>query len=209
MSINEMVDMIIFQFSIRPNQACPLIVGIDGLGGSGKTTLVKEIAQGLSCHSFQALSIHLDDHIVERKNRYQTGYEEWYEYYYLQWNVDKLTSNLFEPLNSGYNNLSLDFYDKSTDTALNKHISLTSESVVLIEGIFLQRQEWRRFYNLLIYIDCPRERRYERVLNRDLYIGNYEERLNKYQRRYWVAEEHYMDIIKPIMNADVVYNTKN
>jgi len=205
-SIKDMVERIIFQFSIRPNQTCPIIIGIDGLGGAGKTTLVKEIEQELSYHNCQAVSIHLDDHIVERKNRYQTGHEEWYEYYYLQWDVTKLTATLFEPLSNGCDNIQLDFYDKFTDTTSTKLVNVPSASVVLIEGIFLQRKEWKGYYNFVVYLDYPRELRYERVLNRDLYIGKYEERLTKYQRRYWLAEKHYMNIVKPIMNADLVYN---
>lgn len=204
MSIKEMVEKIIFQSSIRHNKACPLIIGIDGLGGSGKTTFAKAIEQELINQNCQAVTFHLDDHIVEREKRYRTGYEEWYEYYYLQWDVKNLTANLFEPLQSGCNDISLAFYDKFTDSTVTKQISVSPDSIVLIEGVFLQRHEWRRFYDFVFYLDCPREVRHERVLNRDLYIGEYEERLDKYQRRYWLAEKHYMDIVKPIMNADVV-----
>ncbi|WP_252503513.1 kinase [Sporosarcina sp. Marseille-Q4943] len=207
MSIIEIVEKIIFQFLIRPNKTCPLIVGIDGLGGSGKTTLVKEIEQELINENCQAVTFHLDDHIVERKKRYQTGHEEWYEYYYLQWDVNNLTANLFEPLHSGCHSIYLAFYDKYTDSNLIKQTTVTSDSIVLIEGVFLQRHEWKRFYDIVFFLDCPRELRYERVLNRDLYIGNYEERLQKYQRRYWLGEEHYMDILKPITNANFVYYT--
>ncbi|MFS0688000.1 kinase [Sporosarcina sp. 179-K 8C2 HS] len=207
MSIKEIVEKIIFQFSIRPNKACPLLIGIDGLGGSGKTTFVKEIEQELLYQNCQAVTFHLDDHIVERKKRYETGYEEWYEYYYLQWDVDNLTANLFEPLQRGCNNIFLAFYDKLTDSTVTKQTTVTSDSIVLIEGIFSQRHEWKSFYDIVFFLDCPRELRHKRVLNRDLYIGDYEERLDKYQRRYWLGEEHYMDIVKPITNADFVYYT--
>jgi len=208
MYIKEMAEKIIFQFSIRPNLACPLIVGIDGLGGSGKTTFAKAIEQELINQNCEAVTFHLDDHIVEREKRYQTGHEEWYEYYYLQWDVNNLTANLFEPLQRGYNNISLDFYDEFTDSTLTKQISVSPDSIVLIEGVFLQRHEWRRFYDFVFYLDSPREVRQERVLNRDLYIGEYEERLDKYERRYWLGEKHYMNIAEPLLNADVVVYTE-
>ena len=39
---------------------------------------------------------HIDDHIVERNKRYHTGYEEWYEYYYLQWDIAYLQKKFFK-----------------------------------------------------------------------------------------------------------------
>ncbi|WP_096438777.1 kinase [Alteribacter populi] len=206
MFINELAEKLYFQFSTRSIKDRPLIVGIDGLSGAGKTTLVKKIEQELNDNNCEVVTFHLDDHIVERNKRYQTGHEEWYEYYYLQWDIKRLTTHLFELLHTSCNKIFLPFYDKSTDSTSTKQITVASDSIVLIEGIFLQRQEWRRFYDFIIFLDCPRELRYKRSLNRDSYIGNYPARLNKYKRRYWLAEKHYLDIVKPVRNADLVYN---
>ncbi|OZI10904.1 uridine kinase [Bacillaceae bacterium SAS-127] len=185
----------------------PLIVGIDGLGGSGKTTIVKKIKQELINKNYEVVSFHLDDHIVERNKRYETGHEEWYEYYYLQWDVKSLKANLFEPLHSRYDTISLFYYDKFTDLTSIKKMEIKKGSIVLIEGIFLQRPEWVKFYDFIIFLDCLQEVRYGRVLKRDSYIGDYRARLGKYQRRYWLAEKYYMDVIDPIKNADLVYKT--
>lgn len=206
MSIKEMAEKILFQFLTRSNKDRPLIVGIDGLSGAGKTTLVKKVEQELIILTAKVVTFHLDDHIVERNKRYQTGHEEWYEYYYLQWDIKWLTANFFELLHNSYNNIFLPFYDNSTDSTSTKQITIASDNIVLIEGIFLQRQEWRRFYDFIIFLDCPRKLRYERALNRDSYIGDYQARLSKYQRRYWLGENHYLDIVKPFRNVDLVYN---
>lgn len=140
------------------------------------------------------------------KETNDTGQTEWYEYYYLQWDVKSLITNLFEPLYSSCNNIILPFYKSTTDSTTTKNIIVEFDSIVLIEGIFLQRKEWRTFYDFVIYLDCPKELRHERVLNRDLYIGTYETRLNKYQRRYWLGEKHYLDTVKPMEIADLVYD---
>ncbi|WP_438317090.1 kinase [Sporosarcina sp. FA9] len=208
MAVNEVTEKVLFQLSIHSNEQRPLIVGIDGLSGAGKTTLTKKIAKELINNNCKVVSFHLDDHIVERNKRYLTGHEEWYEYYYLQWNVKELKGDLFKSLHNCSNPITLQFYDKYKDSISTKHITVAPDSIILIEGIFLQRQEWRRFYDFVVFLDCPCELRHERVLNRDMYIGNYLERLNKYQRRYWLGETHYLDTVKPIKNADVVYNVK-
>ena len=62
-----------------------LVVGIDGLSRSGKTTLTAKLMAHYEKENIPAISFHLDDLIVERGRRYGTGEEEWYEYYQLQW----------------------------------------------------------------------------------------------------------------------------
>ncbi|MEK5049038.1 MULTISPECIES: hypothetical protein [Bacillus] len=76
------------------------------------------------------------------------------------------------------------FYNKEKDTFTQRTIKITPKSIVIIEGIFLLREEWKTFYDYVVFLDCPRDIRYERVLHRDTYIGDLEERLKKYQNRY-------------------------
>jgi uridine kinase len=78
-----------------------IVLGIDGLSRSGKTTLTKKVVQHLQEKYISVCLFHIDDYIVERKERYNTGYEEWYEYYNLQWDVKWLKDNLFIKLNIG------------------------------------------------------------------------------------------------------------
>ncbi|GEN53595.1 hypothetical protein HFA01_18570 [Halobacillus faecis] len=101
------------------------IFGIDGLSRSGKTTLTEKIEKELKKSSFPVVTYHIDDYVVERERRYNTGYEPWYEYYFLQWDVKALKEDLFE--------------------ALEKERAL-----VIIEGVFLQREEWRSFFDFVV-----------------------------------------------------------
>ncbi|MGG0663601.1 kinase [Viridibacillus arvi] len=204
MTIKELAEKILLQFATRTFKKRPFIVAIDGLSGAGKSTLVKKLEQELSNNNSSVVIIHIDDHIEKKHKRYETGHEEWYEYYYLQWDIKMLTNSLFEGLRNNKKNIDLPFYDKSTDTISVKQITVTVDSIILIEGIFLQRKEWREFYDYTIFLDCPRELRYERVLNRDSYIGDKKAILLKYKRRYWLGEEHYLNTENPIKNADIV-----
>ncbi len=209
MTTTEILNDLLHQFSKRTYHDRPFIVAIDGLSGAGKTTLTKKLKDYLECRDFEVVVIHMDDHIVERNKRYDTGHEEWYEYYYLQWNIDMLTNQLFAKLHQNPKILTLPFYDQSTDTTSTKKINVSPASTVLIEGIFLQRKEWRDFFDYIIFLDCPRELRFERVLNRDSYLGDLNARLNKYKRRYWKAEDHYINSENPMVNADKVNMNKD
>lgn len=200
-----MADTVLYRCKTKHLQDLPVIVGIDGLGGSGKTTLAKKLSQDLNKQNYEEVIIHMDDYIVERNKRYQTGYAEWYEYYYLQWNIEMLKNVLFHRLKNNYSKLTLPFYDEKTDSISTKIMKVNPNSIVLIEGVFLQRKEWREFFDFLIFIDCPHKLRIERVLNRDLYIGDYQARINKYKKRYLLGEEHYLNIANPIENADEIF----
>lgn len=208
-SLNELTDILLKNYLAINTKNRPFIVAIDGLSGAGKTTLTKEIKRELNNQNVEVSIFHIDDHIVESSERYKTGYEEWYEYYYLQWDIELLKKRLFEKLHNDFNNIRLPFYNNSADRNVMKQISVESDCIVLIEGIFLQRKEWKEFFDLTIFIECPSELRYDRALNRDLYIGDYQERLAKYKRRYWPGEDHYLTTENPVVNADIVFNPNN
>ncbi|MCC5891480.1 kinase [Exiguobacterium sp.] len=178
----------------------PYVVAIDGLSGAGKTTLVEQL-QAIAPNE---LVLHIDDFIVERTRRYETGEPEAVEYYALQWDVDLLVKMLFEPLSRGESRLTLPYYDRDEDQIVTRTIEVAEDALVLIEGIFLLRDEWRPHFDYVVYLDCPREVRYKRVLNRDTYIGDMSERLAKYERRYWPGEAHYLKAVNPKAKADHV-----
>ena len=181
----------------------PFIVAIDGLSGSGKTTLARKLKGDLE----DVTLIHIDDHITERKRRYDTGCEEWFEYYQLQWDTECIKERLFERLRSGERELFLPFYNREKDCSEMKQLSLMPGAIVLVEGVFLLREEWRSFYDFVIFLDCPRVVRNKRVLMRDTYIGDLSERLKKYQNRYWKAEDYYLESQVPFQSAHIILRT--
>lgn len=178
----------------------PYIVAIDGLSGAGKTTLVKHLEHILE----NVVVIHIDDHIVERSKRYNTGHAQWFEYYQLQWDTKFLKEQLFQKIRQNVSSIKLPFYNKEEDTNFNKTINISGYSMIIIEGIFLLRDEWKSFYDYIVFLDCPKEVRYKRVIQRDTYIGDKEKILHKYTLRYWVAEEYYLEKQNPIKRAHYI-----
>jgi uridine kinase len=177
----------------------PLVFGLDGLSRSGKTTFSNKLCELLKEKNIPHQLIHIDDHIVERENRYHTGHEEWLEYYQLQWDIEWLSHHLFEKLKIS-NELNLPFYDIESDTAMLKTVLLPVDGVIVIEGVFLQRKEWRRFFDKIVYLDCPRTERFLREGEET------QENHLKFINRYWKAEDFYLSTIQPKENADLVIN---
>lgn len=173
------------------------ILGIDGLSRSGKTTFVTNLKENMKQEGIPFHIFHIDDHIVERNKRYHTGFEEWYEYYYLQWDIKWLRQKFFQKLQSE-TNLKLPFYRDDTDTCEMKKVHIPIVGVIVIEGVFLQRKEWRDFFHYMVYLDCPRETRFLRESEET------QKNLSKFKNRYWKAEDYYLESETPEKRADLV-----
>ncbi|MUK90754.1 AAA family ATPase [Ornithinibacillus sp. L9] len=174
------------------------VVGIDGLSRSGKTTFVTQLKKELEAKELQVFVFHIDDYIVEKSRRYHTSYDEWYEYYYLQWDVHQLENDLFCNLKLS-TELQLSTYDQHNDTHKQELIKLPKSCVLIIEGVFLQRKEWRDYFDYVIYLDCPREQRFIRESKET------QRDLEKFRNRYWKAEDHYLETEDPMKQANLVF----
>jgi len=137
---------------------------------------------------------------VERKKRNGTGFAQWHEYYKLQWDVGYLRRKLFEKLRDAPE-ISLPFYDSERDETANKTVIVPDNCIVVVEGVFLQRPEWREFFDFVVYLDCPRATRFERE------SASIREQVDKFKTRYWKAEDHYLDTVRPLSNADLVISS--
>ncbi|MFI8575504.1 kinase [Rossellomorea aquimaris] len=184
--------------TIRSNDRT--ILGIDGLSRSGKTTFVEHLREVLKKEKIDHHIFHIDDHIVERSQRYLTGFEEWYEYFHLQWDVRWLRENFFIKLKQD-KEITLPFYDPDTDTRVCRTITLPESGLIIVEGVFLQRKEWVDFYHHLIFLDCPREKRFMREAEAA------KQKRDKFENRYWKAEDYYLNTFHPWESADIVLKT--
>ncbi|MEK4485696.1 kinase [Psychrobacillus sp. FSL H8-0484] len=175
------------------------ILGVDGLSRSGKTILGNKLSAHLKEMNIPFHIFHIDDHIVERKKRYDTGFEQWYEYYNLQWDIDWLSQNFFDKIKKS-SPIRIPFYDKESDTQSIRNIQLPNACVIIIEGVFLQRKEWRNFFDYIVFLDCPRDDRFLRE-SKEAQRG-----MEKLNQRYWKAEEYYLETEIPIQKANLVLN---
>ncbi len=180
------------------------IIGIDGLGGAGKSTISEELLRQYG-REFHIVVLHIDDFIHPKAVRYHDGYAEWKCYYDLQWRYDYLLHEIIQPVKRGeYFHKKIERYDKENDTYILKETEIPVGSLVVIEGVFLQREELRGVFDYMIYMDVPEETRLDRVLKRDGYIGNAQEIRNKYNNRYFPAEHYYVEKYQPAQHADFV-----
>lgn len=124
--------------------------------------------------------------------------EPCYEYYALQWDLRYLYENLFTGLHMTQS-IVLPFYNDAKDEQIMRTVCIPSECVIIVEGVFLQRSEWRSFLDFCIYLDCPREIRFSRESEAA------QANMAKFRSRYWKAEDYYLRTVRPAEQADVVF----
>jgi uridine kinase len=181
------------------------IIGIDGLGGSGKSTLVNSLKSQLQSEDYYCSVLHLDDFIHPKNIRYDMSREEWDCYYNVQWRYDYLVKEILSPIKNGeIVDKHIEIYNRDEDGYINQNIYIPNGSVLILEGVFLQRKELKGYLDFTVYLDVPQEVRFHRILARDVYIGGFEDIKCKYEKRYFPAEDRYVLDYSPIENANFV-----
>lgn len=89
-------------------------------------------------------------------------------------------------------------YDWETDQVKEWHI-VPIGGIVLIEGVYTIRRELEAFYDIKIWVDCPRHTRLSRGLERD---G--EGARDRWENDWMVSEDIYVKEHNPEQRADII-----
>lgn len=184
--VNDLSKYIIQFLQMRPR----ILIGIDGCGGSGKTKLASELLNVL--HNAQI--VHMDDFYLSSDKRMCIADPK-----PVGWQFDwkRMEREVLKPMDSGQL-VRYQRYDWQTDH-LAEWRELQPLGVVIVEGIFTLRKELTGYYNIRLWVDCPREVRLQRGLMRD----DEEARL-QWEQDWMVEEDRYVTEHLPHLNADKI-----
>ncbi len=167
----------------------PVLIAIDGLGGAGKSTL----AEALRVRSGHLAVVHADDFYGPEERDWATwtaaeGYERYFDH-------RRLEAEVLLPL-AASRRARFQRYDWLTKSP-GDWLSVDPSGVVAVEGVYLLRPRLRRYWDVSVYVDVPRQVRHDRLHARGEndagWIG-----------RWMRAEDYYEATVDPARTATLV-----
>ncbi|MFT9818162.1 uridine kinase family protein [Lysinibacillus sp. NPDC056185] len=176
--------------SIQKKQST-LLIGIDGCGGAGKSTLANKLKDEFS----NVTVVHMDDFYLPSSQLIKTSTEKKPVGADFDWK--RVLNQVLEPINQ---NIKTRYqrYDWDADDMAEWH-SVPVGGTVIVEGVYSIRKELSNKYDFTIWVDCPRETRLSRGLERD---G--EEARDMWENNWMISEDIYVEKHKPFERADII-----
>ncbi len=133
----------------------PLLVGIDGIDGSGKSTFADELALLLTREGVNVIRSTVDSFHHPRNIRWRRGRDSPAGFYLDSHDLDALRSLLLDPFRAGpgstYRTAA---FDEPTDRPIDAPVvTLSGDEVLLFDGIFLSRPQLAEYWDLTIFLD--------------------------------------------------------
>jgi uridine kinase len=186
-----------------PNRTPPLVIGIAGGTGSGKSTVAKVIIDRVGANH-----IALVPHDAYYKDLAQLDPVHWAANNFDH--PDSLETNLMiEHIKQlkNYQSVELPIYDFKTHTRTSQTLHLDPQPVILVEGILILAEKGlRELFDVKIYVDTDPDIRFIRRLERDIaergrtstsVINQYMSTVRPMHLEFVEPSKRYADVIIP------------
>lgn len=182
------------------------LVAIDGVDGSGKTTFANALSKSISNRS--TVQIHLDDFLNPPAIRHRRGRHSPEGFWFDSYDYEALWRDVIEPLlPSGTGAYRAASFDPSQDKAVQPATQqCTTDAVVIIEGLFLHRDEVVDFWDFSLFLDVPFNETARRMAIRD---GSDADPEHPSMRRYVGGQRMYFTVVRPWERADLVIDNSD
>ncbi|MFS8099735.1 uridine kinase [Lentzea alba] len=176
-------------------------VGVDGVDGAGKTTYCDELASILRARGHTVVRASVDDFHHPRAHRWQRGRTSPEGFFLDSFDHERFTADLLIPFAAG-----LPFRRASHDLATDAYVTPPAESVpapaiLLVDGIFLHRDELVEHWDFSVFLDVPFEVSVARMGRRD---GSPTDPGDPRNRRYVEGQRLYFAKCDPAARATLV-----
>ena len=180
------------------------IIGITGGTGSGKTTIVNEVINLFDASEICLLSsdsYYKNNASLDFNQRDKLNYDipEAIDFDLLNKHIDLLKQEI---------NINVPNYCFTTHLRLEKTTVVEPKKILIIEGILiLTNKTLRDSINYSVFLDCPRDVRFQRRLERDIKERgrNYNDVINLFETRLDIMHSEFVEPHKKF--CDLILNT--
>ncbi len=143
----------------------PIVIGIAGGSGSGKTSVTKSIYEHFKGHSILVIeqdSYYKDQSHLQYEERLDTNYD-----HPLAFDNDLLISHIHDLLD--YNPIDKPVYNYTLHTRADEVIAVDPKDVIILEGILvLEDERLRQLMDIKLFVDTDADIRIIRRMLRDI-----------------------------------------
>jgi uridine kinase len=182
-----------------------LLVAISGIDGSGKGFITAKLAEALRAKSLNVALISADDwlnlpHVCINPDNYA-------EYFYAHAiRFDEMFAQLILPLRQNREiDITADRADAKATTFRKHRYQFREIDVVLLEGIFLFKPQYRHHFDLRLWIDCSFECAVERAIKRGQEGLPPAETIRAFHTIYFPAQQIHLSRDNPRQATDIIF----
>lgn len=179
-----------------------VIVAVDGVDGSGKTTFADELAAVMKTAGHSVIRASVDGFHHPREVRYLRGKDSPEGYFLDSYDYDTLKRDLLLPFRSGARAIQTARFDHRNNCEVTSAFAAPdARSILLIDGIFLHRDELADCWDLSVFLDVPFAVSYGRMAARD---GSNPDPDDPGNRRYLEGQRLYLRRCNPGDRATIL-----
>nr|WP_235887851.1 uridine kinase [Neobacillus paridis] len=169
----------------------PVVIGVSGGSGSGKTSVTKAIYESFKDHSILVIEqdyYYKDQSHLPFEERLKTNYD-----HPLAFDNDLLIAHIKKLLR--YEPIEKPVYDYALHTRSNQVIHVEPKEVIIIEGILvLEDERLRNLMDIKLFVDTDADIRIIRRLTRDI---------KERGRSFDSVIDQYTNVVRPMHNQFV------
>lgn len=183
-------------------------VAIDGVDGAGKTVLANELAPLVQSLGRPVIRASVDGFHNPREVRYRLGKTSPEGFYRESYNYRLFKEVLLDPLSpngSGRYKVAAYDVDKDSTVTVDEQTALTN-SILLLDGIFLHREELKSYWDFSIFLNVPFDVSIPRGAQRG---AGSADPLAESNRRYVEGQKLYLKESQPELCASVVIDYRD
>lgn len=196
-------DALVGSLADRVLRAGARRVAVDGVDGSGKTTFAAALALALEQRGTSVASVSVDDFHHPRAVRHGRGKDSPEGFWLDSYDYPTFRAEVLDPFGpDGSRRYRPAAHDVDTDELVHGGwVTVPADAVLVVDGIFLHRDELTECWDFSIFLDVPFEVTALRMAARD---GTSPDPGDVSMRRYVEGQRIYLAACAPRSRASVV-----
>ena len=202
-SIDEIIRKILERRANIPDTRS-VLVGVSGIDGCGKGYLARQLQAHLALRGVIPTILNADGWLNLPHKRFDQNAPA-VNFYENALRLDQFFSQLVLPLRDRRSiHLEADFVEETASDYRKHTYDYMDVSVALVEGIFIFKPQYRKYFDLAIWVDCSFPTALARAIDRAQEGLSAANTIAAYETIYFPAQRIHLAYDNPRENADLI-----